>query len=147
MSLLHAESHPEHTVIITVSGVVAYQSPDQIRGAVRAAIVRWAPELVLLDVADVSLLEVATISALLASHQTGEWAGVPVALINVGVFPLSQLRDLGLASLLCPHLAPPDDGMLTAFDEAPSPGAGRSPASPADLLALHGGAAGRSGHY
>jgi anti-anti-sigma regulatory factor len=140
VSLLHAESHPDHTVIITVSGVVAYQSPEQIRGAVRAAIVRWAPEVVLLDVADVSLMEVATIAALLASHQTGEWAGIPVALINVGVFPLSQLRERGLASLLCPHLSLPGDGVVAAWDAPPSPVAGHSQAPPAALLALNGGA-------
>jgi hypothetical protein len=93
-------------VTITVSGAVAYQNPDQISGAVRAAIVRWAPRLVFLDVADVALLEVATIAALLSSHQAGEWAGIPVRLINVGVLPLSQLRDQGLVTVLCPDLLP-----------------------------------------
>jgi hypothetical protein len=110
---LNAELHPDHTVIITVSGVAAYQSPDQIPGAVRAAIVRWAPRAVLLDVADVSLFDAGIIAALLAGHQTGAWADIPVTLFNVGALPLSQLRECGLASLLCPDLrdltAPPAD--------------------------------------
>jgi hypothetical protein len=110
-------------VIITVSGVVAYQSPDKIRGAVRAAIIRWAPEAVLLDVADVSLLEAATISELLAAHQIGAWGGIPVTLINVGAFPVSQLREAGLANLLCPDLPDPGDGAV-APEPPPSPPAG-----------------------
>ena len=143
--LLHAESHPDHSVIITVSGDVAYQSPEQIGGAVRAAIVRWAPHVVLLDLGEVSLLETATIAALLASHQIGEWAGVPVTLINVEAFPLSQLREKGLVGLLCPHLPTSDDSQAAGLDTPPSPQAGRSHDSPTNLLALNGGAAGRSG--
>jgi hypothetical protein len=104
---LHAELHPDHTVIITVSGVAVYQSPDQIPGAVRAAIVRWAPRAVLLDLADVSLLDAGTIAALLAGHQTGAWADIPVTLVNVGALPLSQLRESGVAGLLCPDLVDP----------------------------------------
>jgi hypothetical protein len=134
-------------VIITVSGGVAYQCPDQIRGAVRAAIVRWAPRVVLLDVADVSLLETATIAALLASHQTGEWAGVSVTLINVGVFPLSQLREQGLVSLLCPDLLASYDGAEVALDAPASPPAGRSDGSPVNLLAINAGAAGHRGRH
>jgi hypothetical protein len=104
---LNAELHPDHNVIITVSGVAAYQSPDQIPGAVRAAIVRWAPRAVLLDVADVSLFDAGIIAALLAGHQTGAWADIPVTLFNVGALPLSQLRESGLASVLCPDLVDP----------------------------------------
>ena len=115
---LHAESHADHSVIITVSGVVAHQDPDQIPGAVRAAIVRWAPRVVLLDLADVSLLDAGTIGALLAGHQTGAWAGVTVALINVGAFPLSQLRAHGVAKLLCPDLAAAETSVVDLY--APS---------------------------
>jgi hypothetical protein len=118
---LHAELHADHRVIITVSGVVAHQDPDQIPGAVRAAIVRWAPRVVLLDVADVSLLDAGTIAALLAGHQTGAWAGVPVALINIGAFPLSQLRAHGVASLLCPDLPAAEDGAVADLYAPSSP--------------------------
>lgn len=126
-------------MVIAVSAVVAYQSPDQIVGAVRAAIVRWAPRAVLLDVADVNALDAAGITALLASHQTGEWAGIPVSLINVGPFLLGQLRETGLASLLCPDPpprdaaahddpgGPPASGTIApAGDPAPDDGAGRA---------------------
>jgi hypothetical protein len=143
--LLHAESHPDHSVIITVSGDVAFQTPEQIGGAVRAAIVRWAPRVVFLDVAEISLLETATTAALLASHQIGEWAGIPVTLINVGVFPLSQLREKGLVGLLCPHLLAPNDDQAAGLDTPPSPQAGRSRSAPTTRLALNGGVAGRSG--
>jgi hypothetical protein len=94
---------------------------------------------VLLDVADVSLLEAATIAALLVSHQTGGWAGIPVVLINVGAFPLSQLRESGLASLLCPQL-PAEVGDVAADLYA-------SPSPPANVLALNGGAAGPGGQH
>jgi anti-anti-sigma regulatory factor len=108
-------------VIITVSGVVAYQSPDQIPGAVRAAIVRWAPQAVLLDIADVSALDAASITALLASHQTGERAGIPVSLINVGPFLLGQLREIGLASLLRPLSSAHDGAAVSADSCEPHP--------------------------
>jgi hypothetical protein len=126
-------------VIIRVSGVVVYQSPDQISGAVRAAIVRWAPRLVLLDLADVSLLDAGAITALLASHQTGAWAGIPVQVINIGAFPLSQLRESGLVGLFCPHLPAPQEA-APAEPPTPAPPPGR-PANetPAGMLALHGG--------
>ncbi len=136
---LHAELLPDDTVIIRVSGVVVYQSPDQISGAVRAAIVRWAPRLVLLDLADVSLLDAGAITALLASHQTGAWAGIPVQVINIGAFPLSQLRESGLVGLFCPHLPAPQEA-APAEPPTPAPPPGR-PANetPAGMLALHGG--------
>lgn len=121
--LLHAESLPDDTVIIAVSGVVAYESPDQILGAVRAAIVRWAPRVVLLDLADVNALDAASIAALLASHQTGEWAGIRVSLINVGPFLLGQLRETGLAGLLCPELAAEDDDAMPGDPIEPPPSA------------------------
>ena len=121
MSLfLHAELLPGHTVIVTVSGVAAYQNPDQIPGAVRAAIVRWAPQAVLLDVGDVSLFDAGTIAALLAGHQAGAWAGIPVTLINVAALPLNQLRESGLAGLLCPDLAAEDGDLVTHEDPSPS---------------------------
>jgi len=126
-------------VIITVSGVVAYQTPDQIPGAVRAAIVRWAPSAVLLDVADVSLFDAGTIAALLASHQTGLWAGVPVALINLGALPAGQLRQSGLASLLCPELAGQDDAVTAELYAPSSPLSHRPAEPPVDELALPGG--------
>ena len=94
---------PDHTVIITVSGVVAYQSPDQLTGAVRAAIVRWAPEALLLDMADVSVLDSAGVAALMDSQRTATWAGISVTLINVGTFLLGQLRETGLTALLEPE--------------------------------------------
>ncbi len=90
-------------MIIEVSGVVAYENPDQIPGAVRAAIVRWAPRAVLLDLSDVNALDAASIAALLAGHQTGEWAGIEVSLFNVSPFVLGQLRETGLAGLLYPE--------------------------------------------
>jgi len=102
---------PDHTVIITVAGVVAYQSPDQMTGAVRAAIVRWAPEAVLLDMADVSVIDTAGVGALLDSHRTAGWAGIPITLINVGTFLLGQLRETGITALMAvlpDELAAPD---------------------------------------
>ncbi|MEV6596705.1 STAS domain-containing protein [Actinoplanes sp. NPDC051346] len=93
-------------MVVTVAGVVAYQSPDQIPGAVRAAVARWAPRQVLLDVGDVSVLDGAGISALLASYQEGTEAGISVELINAGAFLSMQLREAGLAGALCsPDLA------------------------------------------
>ena len=147
MSLfLHAESQPDDTVIITVSGVVAYQTPDQIPGAVRAAIVRWAPQAVVLDIADVSLLDAGTIAGLLAGHQTGAWAGVPVTLRNVGGLPATQLRASGLAGLLCPQLAAEQDDTMTHELYAPSsPLSEPSGEPPAHELALHGAGGRRAG--
>lgn len=135
-NFLHAELLPGNTVIIQVSGVLAYQNPDQISGAVRAAIVRWAPRLVLLDLADVSLLDAGAVSALLSSHQTGAWAGIPVQLINVGAFPISQLRESGLVGLFCPHLPAQQD---TTPAEPPTPAPTPANETPASMLALHGG--------
>jgi anti-anti-sigma regulatory factor len=99
-SLIHAELMPDHTVIITVAGVAAYQSPDQMTGAVRAAIVRWAPESILLDMADVSVIDTAGVGALLDSHRTAGWAGIPITLINVGTFLFGQLRETGITALM-----------------------------------------------
>ncbi|MCA2212125.1 DMT family transporter [Jidongwangia harbinensis] len=99
-SLIHAELLADHTVVLTVAGTVAYQSPDQISGAVRAAIVRWAPEAILIDLADVSVLDAAGVTALLESHRTGAWAGVSVVVINVGAFLMGQLRETGLTTLV-----------------------------------------------
>ena len=91
---------PDHTVVLTVAGSVAYQSPDQIAGAVRAAIVRWAPEAILIDLADVSVLDAAGMAAVLDSHRTAAWAGISVVLINVGTFLLSQLRETGVTTVV-----------------------------------------------
>ncbi len=119
--LLHAESRADDTVIITISGVVAYQSPDQITGAVRAAIVRWAARSVLLEIADVSLLVAGRMWAVVASLRTGAWAGVEVRLLNVGTLPAGQLRETGLAALLCPDLPAPDGGVAVALYAPASP--------------------------
>jgi anti-anti-sigma factor len=91
---------PDHTVVLSVTGEVAYQTPGQITGAVRAAIVRWAPEEILLDLADVTVLDRPGIVALLESLRTAEWAGVPVVLINVGAYLMGQFRESGLADLV-----------------------------------------------
>jgi anti-anti-sigma factor len=102
-SLIHAELMADHTVVLTVTGVVAYQSPDQMTGAVRAAIVRWAPRAILLDLADVSVLDAAGVTALLESHRMAAWAGIPVTLINVGTFLMGQLRETGLSAFIRTH--------------------------------------------
>ncbi|MFI5497068.1 STAS domain-containing protein [Actinoplanes sp. NPDC051859] len=88
-------------MIITVAGVVAYQNPDQIAGAVRAAMTRWKPRRILLDVDDVSVLDGAGIAALLASHHVGAQSGTPVILINACAFLTAQLREYGVQAVLC----------------------------------------------
>ena len=98
--LLHAELSPGDCVVVTVAGVVADQSPDQVPGAVGAAVARWNPRRVLLDLDDVSVLDFAGIAALLASHRVGAQSGIPVILINVGAFLAAQLREYGAAALL-----------------------------------------------
>ena len=90
----------DQTVVLALSGAVVYQNPEQIPGAVRAAIVRWAPEAILLDLADVRVLDAAGIAALLDSHRAVSWAGISFALVNVDAFVMGQLRDLGVASLI-----------------------------------------------
>jgi anti-anti-sigma factor len=114
-SLIHAELLADHTVVLTVAGTVAYQSPDQIAGAVRAAIVRWAPEAILIDLGDVSVLDAAGVSALLESHRTGAWAGVSVVVINVGAFLMGQLRETGLTDLV--QAPPPAETTAAEADD------------------------------
>src|SRR5689334_4036483 len=91
---------PDHTVVLSVTGEVAYQSPGQIPGAVRAAIVRWAPVEILIDLGDVSVLDRPGIVALLESLRTAGWAGIPIVLINVGAYLMGQFRESGLADLV-----------------------------------------------
>ncbi|WP_433731483.1 STAS domain-containing protein [Actinoplanes sp. CA-051413] len=90
----------DQTVVLALSGAVVYQNPEQIPGAVRAAIVRWAPEAILLDLADVRVLDAAGIAALLDGHRAVSWAGISFALVNVDAFVMGQLRDVGVASLI-----------------------------------------------
>jgi len=97
---MRAELLADHTVVLALSGSVVYQNPEQIPGAVRAAIVRWAPQAILLDLADVRVLDAAGIAALLDSHRAVSWAGMSFALINVDTFVMGQLRDIGVASLV-----------------------------------------------
>ena len=104
-SLIHAEFMADHTVVLSLSGVAAYQSPDQVTGAVQAAIVRWAPQAILLDLADVSVLDNAGVAALLGSQRMASWADISFALINVSTFVQGQLRETGLI----PHIEPPPD--------------------------------------
>jgi anti-anti-sigma regulatory factor len=99
-SLIRAEPLADHTVVLALTGAVVYQSPEQITGAVRAAIVRWAPEAILLDFADVSVLDSAGIAALLDSHRTAMWADISFALINVGSFVMGQLREMGISTFI-----------------------------------------------
>lgn len=112
-TLLHAESQADDSVMITVAGVVAYHNPDQIPGAVRAAVARWTPPRVFLDVGDVSMLDGAGIAALLAGYQVGADADIPVTLVNVGAFLSMQLRESGVHGLLCPSDADADDDVPT----------------------------------
>ncbi|WP_212987548.1 STAS domain-containing protein [Actinoplanes auranticolor] len=100
-------------MVLALSGAVVYQSPEQIPGAVRAAIVRWAPEAILLDLADVTVLDAAGIAALLDSHRTAGWGGISFALINVGSFVMAQLREVGVASFI---RAQPPAGAHQAVD-------------------------------
>jgi anti-anti-sigma factor len=104
MLSLRAEPRPDDTVVITVAGVVEYHNAQQIAGAVHAAIARWTPITVLIDIGEVCLLDSAGIAALLASHQTAAAAAVNIAVLNPNSFIARQLRVYGVADLLCPQM-------------------------------------------
>lgn len=119
-SLLHAESCPDDTVIITVAGVVAYQSPEQIPGAVHAAIVRWAPRVILLDLGDVHMLDGAGMAALLAGQDVAARADVTVTLVNIGTFLSTQLREIGVEGAELQRVVDHDTTMDVPADVSPS---------------------------
>ncbi|MEV8504910.1 STAS domain-containing protein [Actinoplanes sp. NPDC051475] len=103
-------------MIITVAGVVAYQSPEQVPGAVHAAIVRWAPRVILLDLGDVHMLDGAGMAALLAGQDVGARAHVTVTLVNIGSFLAMQLREIGVEGVVRQRAADHDTTMDVPAD-------------------------------
>jgi anti-anti-sigma factor len=102
---IHAEPSGDDTVLISVSGVVEHHNAQQVPGAVHAAIVRWSPRAVFIDVAAVTLIDSAGIAALLASGKAAAAASTTLAVINPGDLIYRQLQVSQVADLLCPHLA------------------------------------------
>ena len=93
-------------MLITLEGVLAWGTAQQIPGAVHAAIVRWVPTAVFLDVAGVSgPLDSPSLGTLLASHRAARSVSVALALVNPSDRLYQQLRDYTVANVLCPHLA------------------------------------------
>lgn len=91
-------------MVITVSGVVEYHNAQQIPGAVHAAIVRWTPKEVFVDLAEVTSMDSAGIGALVASHKAAASAAVTVAVLNPSPSVYRHLRVRRLADMLCPQL-------------------------------------------
>jgi ABC-type transporter Mla MlaB component len=92
--------------LITLDGVLARDTAQQAPGAVHAAIVRWAPTAVFLDVARVSgPLDSPSLGTLLASHRAAHSVSVTLALVNPSDRLYQQLRDRNVAGVLCPNLA------------------------------------------
>ena len=70
MSLsLRAECRDDDTALISVGGELEYGNAQQIPGVVHAAIVRWSPRAVFIDVAAVTRMDDAGIGALPASSR------------------------------------------------------------------------------
>lgn len=102
---LRAQDCGDETVLINVEGLVDYHTAQQIPGAVHAAIVRWAPRLVLIDVAGVPVMDSAGLGALLAGRKAAASVSVTVAVLNPSDELYRQMQDGEVADLLCPHLA------------------------------------------
>jgi anti-sigma B factor antagonist len=112
---LRAEDSGDGTVLITAEGMVEYHSAQQIPGAVHAAIVRWSPRLVLIDVAGVRLMDAAGLGALLAGRKAAASVSVIVAVLNPSDTLYRQMQAADVADQLCPHLAVlADDELMPA---------------------------------
>ena len=106
MSLsLRAECRDDDTVLISVGGELDLGNAQQIPGVVHAAIVRWSPRAVFVDVAAVTRMDAAGIGALLASSKAAASVSVTVAVLNPSDLLYQQMQDRRVADLLCPHLA------------------------------------------
>ena len=112
--LLNAEHRDDNVVLITAEGRIDRTNAQQIPGAVHAAIVRWAPAAVLLDVNAVAAIDPAGVAALLASHHAARKSSVTVAVVNPGDQLYQQIRQHDAADALCPHLAVTSTEPVTA---------------------------------
>lgn len=99
---VRAEQQDDDTVVITLTGEIGVHARAQIPGAIHAAIVRWRPRNILLDVARVPAWGDAVIAAVLAGGEAAACLDVNLIVINASDKLLRQLHACHVADLPCP---------------------------------------------
>ena len=98
--IVRAEATDNGTVIITAAGQAIFPAAAQIVGAVRAALRRWNPRGIVLDLSGVDTLDEPSVPALIACAHAAAAAGAGLL-----VLPSAQvhrrLQERGVAELLC----------------------------------------------